>query len=227
MPAGLLSPLMSLPGPLLQTLQTSYSYLATGAELLNDTLALDAHLRTAFYAEPADGGSDIWMHCHRMDLNEARKVFLDIRERKDKIADRYPLFADVAGLLDTTAHMAVNIIPQTELKPRRVAYVAADRKSFEIIEADKRGLPWSLAVHFGLSPEPMFGGLLDLEDSGVSRRLGSFGFGLYAYLGFSVIPALGAHQCISAPIAREWMRRRVTPPPLARGPDGTYFLDPR
>jgi hypothetical protein len=219
--------LFTIPSPLLQTFQSSHSYLATGCELLMETLALEAQLRPAFYSEPVPGGADFYMHCLRLDFGEAYKVFLKIRDLRERVEAQYPLLSQPAAQLDYLAHMAVNILPTTDKKARKLAFVGDDRKTFSYDQTDRRLFQYSVAAHFGISPEPLFGGALHLNDAGVARSLSAFGFGLYAYLGYLVIPCLADLNCMPPELALEWQRRPPAPAKIARSENGSYFLDPR
>lgn len=192
-----------------------------------ETLALEAQLRPVFYSEPVPGGAEFYMHCLRLDFGEAYKVFLKIRDLRERVEAQYPLLFQPAAQLDYLAHMAVNILPMTDQKARKLAFVGDDRKTVSYDQTDRRLFQYSVATHFGISPEPLFGGALDLNDAGVARSLSMFGFGLYAYLGYVVIPALGAAQCLSAELALEWQRRQPAPAKVARSENGSYYIDPR
>lgn len=206
-------------------LETSHSYLAAGGLLMHHAIALDAHLSQASVRTPAEGGgTDVYLDCHRLDLNAARRLFLEIRERRQEIEADYQLLQPAAFLLDYMAHLVTNILPRMEVRPRKIATVSADGRSVFIEGLERKDVPWTMAVYFGISPEPFFGTGLDLKDQGLVRELGRFGFGLYAYLGYALVPALAVQQCLTPEIAREWGRRCIVPARVQQSPDGSFFL---
>lgn len=220
-----IAPLLTIGASLMQAVDTSQSYRAMGRDLLADICAFDAHLGVVGIPQPAEGRTDYFLDCRRMETIRARELFLRVRSRREEIESQFPLFMSVASLMDYACHMTVNVLPATDRQPRFFASVKEGDTQVFFPWEGKKGLEWSLAVYFGLSPLPIFGYGLQYGDPGVSRTLSAFGLGVYAALFTAVVPALAAHDgFIPQEIAVTAAHRPIARAPILRQADGSYVL---
>jgi hypothetical protein len=227
MPAVPLAPLFVIPAALIQAFAQSPAYRGAGSGLLTDVCEFDAHLGPAGVAQPGEGHTDYFLNCRQLNLNALQPVFRRIRARTEEIERECPLLAPAALLLDHICHMAVNILPGTDAKPRFFASVEDGDTEISFPWDRKGSVERSFAIYLGLSPLPIFGYGVKHEDPRVIRTLSAFGMGVFGYLYYAVVPALAAHQgMIPADIAVTAAHRPIARAPIVRQGDGSYVLEP-
>jgi hypothetical protein len=224
-----IAPLFVIPAPLIQAMTDSHAYRCAGSDLLADVCEFDAYFGQAGVAEPAEGRTDYLIDCRQMNLSAVREVFLRVRARKERFESEFPLLVPAASFVDYFCHMAANVLPLTDKKPR--LYASVTGQDAEIIypwqHDEKRAFEWSVAVYLGLSPLPVFGYGLNYADPRVIRSLSAFGLGVFSYLHYTVVPALAASQgVIPQEIATTVVHRPVARAPILRQDDGSYALTP-
>jgi hypothetical protein len=223
-PIPYITPMMSVPGPLIQAIAASGSYRLAAERLLDQAWSLDAHLCPAFEAIPVERGADYFLNLKRLDWNRSREIFVAIRRKKNEVDSRYPLLGHAAEIVDYVSHMTTNIFAMRD--PGRNLLASAPNSGIAVTYKGFKEFPfcWSLALHMGLSPFPIFGTNIFYEEEAVASSLAGFGLGTLLYLTLALHPELARDGLSPPETVRDGVPRPVSQRPLEIRSDGSIVL---
>jgi len=218
-------PLMAIPSALSLAMATQVLYRAAADTLLENTCAFDAVISDAIVVEPGDQAATYSFDKSLFNLPRARAVFLKIREQRNAMQGQLPLLSSVENLVDTVAHMTTNIIAVADQSPRRIAEVSNDGLQLTHHKIDTPSYEWSLALYMGISPLPIFGMNIPVEEAVVATQLAAFGFGAFTYLYLLCHPESLQTDHLPAELPYYEIPRPIAAAPIYRQADGSLALD--
>ncbi len=217
-------PLMAIPSALSEAMATAVLYRAAADTLLENTCVLDAVISDAIAVEPGDQAATYSFDRSLFDSARARDVFLKIREQRKALQAQRPLLSAVENLVDYIAHMTTNVIAKSAQSPRRIAEVSNDGLQITYHEIDTPSYEWSLALYMGISPLPIFGTNIPVEEAAVATQLASFGFGAFTYLYLLCHPDTLQEDRLPADLPYYDFPRPIAAAPIYRNEDKSLTL---